>query len=361
MNMKIGIDISQVIYQTGVSTYTANLVENLLRLDRKNEYLLFGGTLRRKEDFKKFSKNLKGNFTEKYVSFPPTLANILWNRFHILKAESFVGKVDVFHSSDWTQPPTDAFKVTTIHDLAPLIYPKLTRPEVVSVHKAKIKWVIKEVDRIIVPSESTKKDMISMKADEKKISVIPESVDSDFKTSEEGDIKKTMETLKIEKPYLLSIGVGPRKNTEGIIEAYKLLKSEYNYDLVIVGYDHYGYGEWNGVTFTGHIDKFDLINLYSGAEMLVYPSYYEGFGLPILEAFACECPVVTSNVSSLPEVAGNAVIYVDPDVTESIVQGIKDIKGRKEILIKEGKNRLKKYSWENTARMTLSIYEEAKL
>ena len=96
--MKITIDISQVIYQTGVSTYTMNLVKNLLKIDKKNEYLLFGGSLRRKEDFKVFTANLKGDFSEKYMAFPPTLANILWNRFHIIKAERFVGKTDVFHS-----------------------------------------------------------------------------------------------------------------------------------------------------------------------------------------------------------------------------------------------------------------------
>jgi glycosyltransferase involved in cell wall biosynthesis len=355
--MNITIDISQVIYQTGVSTYTANLVENLLKIDKKNKYLLFGGSLRRKEDFKAFTKNLKGDFSEKYIAFPPTLANILWNRFHVIKAERFVGKTDVFHSSDWSEPPTDAFKVTTVHDLAPILFPQFTRPEIVSVHKAKIKWVIKEVDRIIVPSEATKRDLIKMKADKNKISVIPEGVDPDFKPSKRNEIEIITRSLNINKPYLLSIGVGPRKNTQGIIEAHKLVKKEY--DLVLVGHDHYGYGEKEGVFFTGHLKKRQLIDLYSGAKVLLYPSFYEGFGLPILEAFACECPVVTSKRSSLPEVAGNAAIYVDPKDANSIAEGINKALKNKDQLVKDGFNRLKMYSWENTARMTLEVYEGA--
>lgn len=358
--MKITIDISQVIYQTGVSTYTVNLVENLLKIDKKNEYLLFGGSLRRKEDFKAITKNLKGDFSEKYMAFPPTLANILWNRFHIIKAERFVGKTDVFHSSDWSEPPTDAFKVTTIHDLTPLKFPKLTRPEIVSAHKAKMKWVIKEVDRIIVPSISTKNDLVALGGDKERISVVPEAVDLEFKRSPKNEIEETAKKLGIKKPYLLSIGVGPRKNTKGTIEAFKTINKDNRLQLVIVGFDHYGFGEGAGVTFTGHVKKSDLIDLYSGAEMLVYPSFYEGFGLPLLEAFACECPVVTSNLSSLPEVAGDAVIYVDPKSSDSIAKGIGEVKKKEKELVEKGKDRLKMYSWEKTAKMTLSVYEEAK-
>ena len=115
--MKIGIDISQVIYGTGVSVYTRNLVKNLLVLDKKNSYVLFGGSARRRGDFESFLSSLKGSFQKKIVVFPPTLADILWNRLHVISPEVFVGKIDIFHSSDWAQPPGNFFKVTTIHDL----------------------------------------------------------------------------------------------------------------------------------------------------------------------------------------------------------------------------------------------------
>ena len=127
--MKIGIDISQVIYGTGVSTYTENLVKALLLQDKKNEYLLFGGSLRRRADLKTFVSELKGNFESKFFPIPPTLGDILWNRLHILPIEKLVGDLDVFHSSDWTQPPSKAFKVTTVHDLIPLKFPGILIPK----------------------------------------------------------------------------------------------------------------------------------------------------------------------------------------------------------------------------------------
>src|SRR5687767_3901052 len=114
--MKIGIDISQIIYETGVSVYTQNLVTNLLKIDNENEYVLFGGSFRRLDDIKKMVANFQGRVISKIFPFPPVLADLIWNRFHTFPIEKLVGKIDVFHSSDWAQPPTSAFNVTTIHD-----------------------------------------------------------------------------------------------------------------------------------------------------------------------------------------------------------------------------------------------------
>lgn len=109
--MRICIDVSQIVYGTGVSVYTRNLIQNLLKIDQKNEYVFFAGTLRRKADVLRFVPDAK------VFPIPPTLADIIWNRTHVLPIEKLVGKIDVFHSSDWTQPPSNAFKVTTVHDL----------------------------------------------------------------------------------------------------------------------------------------------------------------------------------------------------------------------------------------------------
>ena len=136
--MKIGIDISQIVYGTGVSVYTKNLVENLVKIDKENEYILFGGSLRRLDPIKSFIGSLPGHVLGKTYPLSPKMADILWNRLHILYIERLTGQLDVFHSSDWTQPPSHAFNVTTIHDLAPFVYPKLTPPEIVSAHKARL-------------------------------------------------------------------------------------------------------------------------------------------------------------------------------------------------------------------------------
>ncbi|KKU70327.1 MAG: Glycosyl transferase group 1, partial [Candidatus Woesebacteria bacterium GW2011_GWD1_47_21] len=173
--MKIGIDISSVIYGTGVSHYTEKLVENLLTIDKDNRYKLFGGSLRRMGELDSFVGSLSGSFESKILPIPPTLADLIWNRLHLLPIEKLIGAVDVFHSSDWTQPPAKAFKVTTIHDLAPIRFPKLTHPKIYAAHKKRLEWVKKEADRIIVPSEATKKEMESYGFDTGNVRVIPEA------------------------------------------------------------------------------------------------------------------------------------------------------------------------------------------
>jgi glycosyltransferase involved in cell wall biosynthesis len=356
--MRIGIDISQVIYGTGVSVYTKNLITSLFSLDKQNEYLLFGSSLRRRNELVKFTNSLIGKFDKKLFFIPPTLSNIIWNRLHILPIEFFCGRLDIFHSSNWTQPPSGAFKVTTIHDLTPLRFPKLTNPKLVSQTKNHLKWVEKEVDRIIVPSQATKQDLLLLKFDKKKIRVIPEAPDPAFRRDSIKKILQTKEKYNTEK-FLLAVGANRRKNIQRVISAYELARPGKDLKLVVVGQKWESYKETRGVVFTGHIKTGELVSLYSAAEALVYPSLYEGFGLPILEAFACGCPVVTSSVSSMPEVGGKAAVYVDPYDTSSIAEGIQTALRRKISLVKKGRERLKAFSWQKTAQETLGIYLEA--
>jgi glycosyltransferase involved in cell wall biosynthesis len=361
IEMKICLDISQVVYGTGVSTYTSNLVENLLLIDKENEYVLFGGSARRKADLEKFTGSLKGNFSKKLLYFPPTLADLLWNRVHFLKIDRLVGKIDVFHSSDWTQPPTGAFKVTTIHDLSPIRYPKLTHPKIVSTFNSMLKWVKKETDRIIVPSEATREDLVLLKFSRGKIRVIPEAVDPYFKkTVKKKENTSLKEKIKAKK-YILSVGVSPRKNTKRVIESFKLANLPQDYELLLVGENNFNFEGGKKIKFLGHVSKKELKLLYNHAELLLYPSLYEGFGLPILEAFAAKVPVVTSNLSSMPEVAGNAAIMVDPFESGSIMEGIKLALKNKESLVKKGLAQLNIFSWAKTAELTLDVYNESKL
>ena len=153
--MRIGIDVSQMAYKgTGVANYTKNLVKNLLRIDQENEYVFFFASLRRKPPR---LPNLRA------FRIPPTLLEFLWNRLHLFPIEWFIGKVDVFLSSDWTQPPTlKAKKVTTVHDLSPWKYPRTFPSKIVAVHKRRMKWVKKECEAIICDSKATKRDMIKI-------------------------------------------------------------------------------------------------------------------------------------------------------------------------------------------------------
>jgi len=357
--MKIGIDISQIIYGTGVSFYTKSLVKHLLEVDKENSYLLCGGSLRRLPELIEFAKTLKGNFKTRFLPIPPTVTDFMWNRLHFPKVELLTGKIDVFHTSDWVQPPSNAFKVTTVHDLAPLKFPKLTDPGIVAVHKRRLKWVIKEVDRIIVPSQSTKVDLAEFGADQNKIRVIPEAPGDLFCFRKAKDVENLKKRFNINGKYLLSIGVGPRKNTERIIKAFEGIKPDFDLTLVIVGQSRFKYEAGRGVRMVGHLTDEELAAFYHGAEALVYPSLYEGFGIPILQAFACGCPVVTSNVSSMHEVAADVGISIDPYDTEAIKNGIIEALNNRAELIKKGFERAKLYSWDKSALMTLDVYKEA--
>ncbi len=357
--MKIGIDISQVVYETGVSVYTRNLVKNLLSIDTQNEYILFGGSARRLKDLKSFTNSLKGNFQAKLFPVPPLASNLIFNKLHSLPIETFIGKIDVFHSSDWSQPKSSAFKVTTIHDLSPILFEKETHPKIVEVHKRRLEWVKKEVDRIIVPSESIKTDLINLNFNKSKIRVIPEAIEEIFTPQSKDKIINLKNKYNIKKDYLLCIGVGGRKNTDKIIKAFNKIRNKYDLELVLIG-NPKSYNQEN-IIFTGHVPKEELPIFYSGAESLVYLSLYEGFGLPILEAFACHCPVVTSNLGSMKEVASSAAVLSQPESIDSISDGILKILKNRNSYISKGIKRVKNFSWQKTAAHTLKVYKEGKI
>ncbi len=357
-NMRIAIDISQIVYGTGVSVYTKNLVDNLLRIDKENEYVLFAGSLRRKNDI------LSAFPTAKVFPIPPTLADLIWNRLHIFPIEKLIGNIDVFHTSDWVEPPSKAFKVTTVHDLAPFLYPNLFPRDIirdiVNTHKRKLLLVKKEAKRIIVPTSATKKDLINLGFEENTIRIIPESISADFKKLEQDEIAKILRKYKIFGDYVLSVGMDPRKNTERIIKAFEHSSAGRDFKIVFVGTPKYmKVKHARNIRVLGRVETSDLVGLYSGAKALVYPSLYEGFGLPILEAFACGCPVVTSNTSSMAEVAGDAAMLVDPYKVDSISDGIEKVLKGPKSYIDKGLKRIQDFSWQETARMTLDVYREA--
>lgn len=350
--MRIGIDISQIVYGTGVSVYTKNLVENLLKIDQEDAYVLFAGTLRRRKDVLDVFPQAK------VFPIPPTLADIIWNRLHLLPIEKLIGKVDVFHSSDWTQPPSKVLKVTTVHDLIPLKFPKLIDPSIVKVHTRRLYWVKKEVDRIIVPSSSAKEDLIAYGVSENKIKVIPEA--NHIQKSTLKAVEEIKRKYKISGNYLLAIASSFYKNTDRVIKAFDISSAGKNLKLVIIGgRANTLIKERRGVRLTGFVTNAEYAALCTGANALVFPSLYEGFGIAILDGFACGTPVVTSNLSSMPEVAGDAAILVDPYDVASIAEGIeKALRGRKG-LVEKGLRRVKQFSWLKTAEETLKVYREA--
>lgn len=182
--MKIGIDVSQLAYEnTGVANYLSNLIQHLLTIDKKNQYILFFSSMRKNLKSHPFGKlrtsisNLKStsqNLKIKAFRFPPVLLDLLWNRLHIAPIEWFIGDVDIFITSDWTEPPTKkAKKATILYDLIVYKYPQETDDKIVETQKRKLKWVKKESDAVFCISETTKRDAKELlDIDERKLHVL---------------------------------------------------------------------------------------------------------------------------------------------------------------------------------------------
>lgn len=175
--MKIGIDISQVAYEgTGVGNFVEKLVDHLLAFDTENEYILFYSSMRRKFPISNLQSPISENpkVTIKKFKIPPTLLDLLWNKLHVCPIENLIGDVDVFISSDWTQPPAKKAKqVTILYDLIVYTYPEETAKKIVETQKRRLKWVKKECDTIICISEATKRDAMKiLGVDEKRLEVV---------------------------------------------------------------------------------------------------------------------------------------------------------------------------------------------
>jgi len=327
--MRVGFDVSQAIFGTGVSDYTIDLFKALEKNFTQDQFLPIGFSLRRQKEIKKLFLNAKT------FPIPPTALDFLWNRWHILDIDQFTGPIDVYHSSDWTQGPSAAKIITTIHDLAPILYPGEHDPQIVAVHKRRLNWVAKESDAVICVSHNTARDFSRLYSyPASKIHVIYEGLPSRFlhkpQKNKEGD-------------YVLAIGARqPRKNIYRLMSVFEKYQKRYNLPkLIIIGEGGIGY-----------VSDQKLVDLMAHAKCFVYPSLYEGFGLPILGAFYHQVPVACSDIAPFQEVAGNAAVYFDPLSEKKIAAGIAEAISKKI----SGVPRLTRFSWDKTAYETMKVY-----
>lgn len=390
--MKIVIDISQIVYEgTGVATYTRNIVRELLKLNKNNrhQYLLFGTSLRQRARLESFISSLENeglNFDHFFLSLPPTFTDLIWNRIHHVKLEKLIGKFDLLHSSDWVQPPTRAKKVTTIHDMIVYKYPQTSTnrfgfnleklspiANIVQTQKDRLKWVQKEADLILADSLSTKRDIVEiLKIPSARIRTIYLAAGDNFEEFRKQSVKEKVARVQkvrnkyhLGRDYILAVGTQePRKNLKTLIAAFTKL-SDVKTDLVIAG--KFGWGQRDehkdnsAIKILGYVPQDDLPALYAGAKLFAYPTLYEGFGVPILEAFSAGTPVLTSNLSSHPEVGGKATIYVNPEDVGSIAKQISGLlklsQTLRQKMIEKGYRQLGLFSWEKAAQETLAAYE----
>jgi glycosyltransferase involved in cell wall biosynthesis len=376
--MIIGIDVSAVTYDTGVSNYTINLVRQLVSIDKTNQYKLFFSSLRRQlpEDIADLSRYAHVKIYRHFL--PPTLLAFLWNTLHIIPIEFFIGRCDIFHTWDWTQPPTIRAKtITTLHDFVPFLFPDTQHPRTISTFKSKLKLAIKECAYFICVSKSTLSDMLRLfpSVDTNKIGVIYEAAEKKYDQFHKlSAAEKKSKVKKIQQQYglnnfILTQGTRePRKNLDRLIKAFidfKKKNSDSTVELAISG--RYGWGKDvkpptdHSIKILGYIPEKDLVALHGSALCLAYPSTYEGFGLPILKSMKVGTPVITSNVSSLAEVAGNAALLINPTSTAEITKAITQIvtsASLRRTLINRGYRQAAKFSWTTTARQTLDVYKK---
>ncbi|RJR28739.1 glycosyltransferase family 1 protein [Candidatus Microgenomates bacterium] len=357
--MRIAIDISQSVYSTGVAVYTREFTRALVTHFPNNEYVLYGGSLRKQAELREYIDSLPNNscIIPVVTGISPSIANVLWNKTRAFSIDPLIGKCDILHTSDWVEPKSKSKKVTTIHDFAPIKFASDTHPKIADVHKRKLELVKQESAGVIVPSESTKKDAIDFGVKKELLHVIPEAPQKIYKKTSKNDVLEVTNKYRITGPYVLAIGTAKRKNLTRTISAFKQIKNSTDMaTLVVVGENNSEYQQEDAL-FLGFVPDSDLSKIMSGAEMLIYASLYEGFGLPILEAFSVGCPVVTSNVSSMPEVSGKAAVLVNPENVNSISKGITRTLKERDKLIEKGYIELKKYSWKNNASKTMDLYK----
>ncbi|MCJ7827980.1 glycosyltransferase family 4 protein [Patescibacteria group bacterium] len=369
--MKIAIDISQLVYGTGVSFYTRNLVLSLAKLDQKNDYLLFGYSFRQMLLLKSFVEEVKKinpRFESCLFQIPPSLVELIGNGLHRFFIEKFIGPIDVYHSSDWVQFPSQAFKVTTLHDFSFYTFPQSAHPKIVSVMNRRLKWVESEVDWLIAVSKATARAGVELAGLKRtKMSVVYEAPAVRGSLGEK-PVEKMREKYGLKENFFLSVAnLDPRKNLKTIIEAFGLFSQKrFDWSLLIVGkvgwdsLKSLGVKNRDRVVLAGYVPEADLVELYVQSAGLVYPSLEEGFGLPILEAMRAQTPVLTSNCSSLSEVAGQAAVLVNPRSVEAVVHGLERLVVEREKLVELGRKRVAEFSWEKAAQETLRVYEKAK-
>lgn len=262
----------------------------------------------------------------------------------------------------------------TIHDLTHVVFPEKHKAKHLFIYNTLLPHSIKSSNKIIAVSQNTKQDIIKIfNIPEEKVTVIYESANDIFKPVKGSEsISKIKRKYGIPSKYILFVGtIEPRKNLIRLIEAFNLVKTRknINYKLVIVGKKGWMYedvfnsikelGLENEIVFTDYIPEKDLVYIYNGADIFVYPSLYEGFGLPPLEAMSCGVPVVTSNTSSLPEVVGKAAVLIDPYDVKQLSDAIYWVltnRGLRENLIGNGLRRARLFSWQKAARELSSVF-----
>lgn len=370
--MRIGIDYTSAVRQkAGIGRFTRGLIGALPALDHENSYRLFVA-----------GRGVQvpalpaPNFKLCNVPLTDHETALIWQRLRLpIPIELCLGRSDIFHSPDYVLPPTlSGRKVLTVHDLSFLRVPQYAHPLLREYLERVVPRSVRRADLILADSACTRQDVIELfGVPAERVLVIYGGLEGHFQpVTDEATLAAVRQRYGLERPFILGVStLEPRKNFCGLIEAFARLSERRRlpHDLVIAGGKGWLYepifakvrelGLEARVRFPGHVADDDLPALYSLAACLAYPSFYEGFGFPPLEAMACGTPVVATRTSSLPEAVGEAGILIDPYDLESLSDGLDRVlhdETLRATLVAAGREQARQFTWERAGQELLAAY-----
>lgn len=367
--LRIGLDGDTLgRKRTGDESYLASLMRGLGRVDDTNDYVVYV------RDPAKVSPSFEELAR---FAFRRVAPQSIWLRFPIgfplaLRRDP----VDLLHVQYFVPPAAPCPVVVTVHDISFAVRPDFFTRKDRFLLKTLVPWSLRRAARIITDVEYTKEDLVRMYGlSPENIEVIPLAADPRYHPMDRARCRQIVaERHGFSGPFVLYVGtLQPRKNVATLIRAYGMFrertglphklvltgKPKYMYQSVLDALNEAGYPD--DIVLTGFLADADLPIYYNAAAVFAFPSLYEGFGLPVLEAMACGTPVISSNVTSLPEVAGDAALLVDPREPEAFCDALIQVLGNEEVanrLSRRGLEQAARFTWERTARETLAVYRD---
>ena len=374
--MRIAFDYTSAVHQrAGVGRYTRSLAGQIIPMLEDSDDLILWYTSTSKESVMFPSGGTPQNCTLRRIPLSPRLAAIGWQRLRLpLPIDRFVGKVDLHHQPDFVSPPTNAPMMTTIHDLSYLIVPEFAHPELRRYLARSVPRTLARAAQVVAVSDTTRRDIIERyRIAPERVTTIYNGVDGWFRAPDTDAVDRTLQQFGLRRPYFIMVGtVEPRKNHLTALRAFaKIYEKRRDISLVIVGNPGWlsepiiseieNAARIMAIRYLRFVDDTWIPALYAGSVGLLAPSWYEGFGLPVLEAMACGAPVIASDRGALPEVAGDAALMVSPDGIDELENGmlrLLDDRSLRDDLSQRGQARASEFTWEGAASAHLKLYHE---
>jgi glycosyltransferase involved in cell wall biosynthesis len=373
---KIAIDMNSLVHGSrAIRNCTACMVSELLKY-KDMEFNLFYFDYKRQTQ--KYLRPLENQATEKVIPVPYRLLIPAWKRLSWPNFEMISPGCDLLYTNEFYFPPAkNSLVLATIHGLAFRVIHEKIQSQVAKSLDRGFSFIIKHADYLIAVSETTKKELINhVGVAPERINVVTHGVNKKFRrqANQQEVRSRLLDTYNLDRPYILYVGaIGIHKNIMGILSAFRILSNKTSHHLVLAGPPD---SAWNAalqfvaehdmsdrVHFLGYVDQTgnNLIDLYNGADLFVFPSFYEGWTSPPLEAMACGTPVITSNCSSLPETVSNAAIQIDPDNPEELANEMERVlsdRSLRDNLITMGMKHAASHTWEKAAVKLINVFAD---